>query len=443
MALFSSSTRQVPDTAPCRGTLPSSWMATVAGLKSAFLPRVAGHVKGVELVREMVRACLERGIQYLTLFAFSSENWRRPQEEVSLLMQLFVKALEQEVEKLDRNGVRLRMVGDLSRFEPRLQELIRKARPKPRAIPARSDHRRQLWWTLGHHAGDQSHAGRPAGKARGLAGGRSGTASVDEFRAGARSVHPHRRRGADQQFPALAAGLYRTVFHPTLVAGISIRPNSTRRSPPSSNASGVLGGPANNWWKRSMLKTRVITALVLMALVLPSLFYSAATLMGAAGGRFHRHRRLGVGRLAGLEATGRVACSAWRRRCFVPRCRCLRRWRHRRRRCFGPANPWVVFGLRSFGCLLVPGDAALAEAQMVVRRALAASRRRCSAVANLAGHGAVARPGPGACSASSPWSGWPISPPIFPARPSASTSWHRRSARARPGKGRSAPASAS
>ena len=95
--------------------------------KKRFLPRVAGHVKGVELVREMVRSCLERGVQYLTLFAFSSENWRRPQEEVTLLMQLFVKALEQEVEKLDRNGVRLRIIGDLSRFEPRLQALIRKA----------------------------------------------------------------------------------------------------------------------------------------------------------------------------------------------------------------------------------------------------------------------------------------------------------------------------
>jgi len=98
--------------------------------KKRFLPRVAGHVKGVELVREMVRACLERGVHYLTLFAFSSENWRRPQEEVSLLMQLFVKALEQEVEKLDRNGVRLRIIGDLSRFEPHLQELIRKGEEK-------------------------------------------------------------------------------------------------------------------------------------------------------------------------------------------------------------------------------------------------------------------------------------------------------------------------
>lgn len=95
--------------------------------KKRFLPRVAGHVKGVESVREIVRACIEQGVEYLTLFAFSSENWRRPAEEVSLLMQLFVTALQQEVEKLNRNGVRLRVIGDLSRFDTRLQELIRNA----------------------------------------------------------------------------------------------------------------------------------------------------------------------------------------------------------------------------------------------------------------------------------------------------------------------------
>lgn len=130
MAFFSSSTRQVPVTA----AMPQHVAVIMDGngrwAKKRFLPRVAGHVKGVELVREMVRACLERGIRYLTLFAFSSENWRRPQEEVSLLMQLFVKALEQEVEKLDRNGVRLRIIGDLSRFDPHLQELIRKGEEK-------------------------------------------------------------------------------------------------------------------------------------------------------------------------------------------------------------------------------------------------------------------------------------------------------------------------
>ncbi len=130
MALFSSSTRQIPDAAAVPKHVAVIMDGNGRWAKKRFLPRVAGHVKGVELVREMVRACLERQIAYLTLFAFSSENWRRPEEEVSLLMQLFVKALEQEVERLDRNGVRLRVIGDLSRFDPRLQELIRQAEAK-------------------------------------------------------------------------------------------------------------------------------------------------------------------------------------------------------------------------------------------------------------------------------------------------------------------------
>lgn len=127
MAIFSSSTRQVPNAAAVPRHVAVIMDGNGRWAKKRFMPRVAGHVKGVELVREMVRACLERGISYLTLFAFSSENWRRPQEEVSLLMQLFVKALEQEVDKLDRNGVRLRIIGDLSRFDSRLQQLIRDA----------------------------------------------------------------------------------------------------------------------------------------------------------------------------------------------------------------------------------------------------------------------------------------------------------------------------
>lgn len=92
-----------------------------------FMPRVAGHRKGVEAVRAVVSRCAERGVGYLTLFAFSSENWRRPAEEVNFLMQLFVRALEEEVVRLHENGIRLRVVGDLSRFEPGLVELIRKA----------------------------------------------------------------------------------------------------------------------------------------------------------------------------------------------------------------------------------------------------------------------------------------------------------------------------
>jgi undecaprenyl diphosphate synthase len=91
------------------------------------LPRVAGHRRGVETVRNMVRCCIQAGVEYLTLFAFSSENWRRPPEEVSFLMQLFIRALDSEITKLHENGIRLRVVGDLSSFEPRLVLLIRQA----------------------------------------------------------------------------------------------------------------------------------------------------------------------------------------------------------------------------------------------------------------------------------------------------------------------------
>jgi undecaprenyl diphosphate synthase len=91
------------------------------------LPRIAGHRRGAEAVRATVRACAERGIAYLTLFAFSSENWRRPAEEVALLMKLFKTALQNEVDKLHANAVRVKVVGDTSRFDPKLRKLIERA----------------------------------------------------------------------------------------------------------------------------------------------------------------------------------------------------------------------------------------------------------------------------------------------------------------------------
>jgi len=95
--------------------------------KQRFLPRVAGHKRGLEAVRATVKACVKRGVEYLTLFAFSSENWRRPTDEVTFLMQLFVAALEQEIEKLHANGVRFRAIGNLERFEPRIVKLVDQA----------------------------------------------------------------------------------------------------------------------------------------------------------------------------------------------------------------------------------------------------------------------------------------------------------------------------
>ena len=95
--------------------------------KRRLMPRVAGHRKGVEALRGVIRACAERGVSHLTVFAFSSENWRRPQEEVTLLMELFMRALENEVARLHDNNIRFRVIGDLSGFSERIQNLIRDA----------------------------------------------------------------------------------------------------------------------------------------------------------------------------------------------------------------------------------------------------------------------------------------------------------------------------
>ena len=101
--------------------------------KQRFLPRVAGHKRGLEAVRATVKSCVECGVEYLTLFAFSSENWRRPGDEVKFLMQLFVAALEQEIEKLHTNGVRFRVIGELTRFEPRIVRLVKDAEARTAA----------------------------------------------------------------------------------------------------------------------------------------------------------------------------------------------------------------------------------------------------------------------------------------------------------------------
>ena len=126
MTEFSSSTQEVPEVADVPRHVAIIMDGNGRWAKRRFLPRVAGHKRGVETVREVVKACIERGIEYLTLFAFSSENWRRPPEEVTFLMQLFLRALEQEVEKLHSNAIRFRVVGDLSPFDPRIREHIRR-----------------------------------------------------------------------------------------------------------------------------------------------------------------------------------------------------------------------------------------------------------------------------------------------------------------------------
>lgn len=93
-------------------------------------PRVVGHKAGVKTVRRAVSTARELGIGSLTLFAFSSENWRRPDKEVSLLMELFFTVLQREIKLLHKNGVRLNIIGDISRFSERLQKQIAAAMAK-------------------------------------------------------------------------------------------------------------------------------------------------------------------------------------------------------------------------------------------------------------------------------------------------------------------------
>ena len=122
--MFPSSTRDVPPPTAVPRHVAIIMDGNGRWAKQRMLPRVAGHRRGVEAVRAIILACIERDIEFLTLFAFSSENWRRPPEEISILMDLFLRALEQEVAKLHANGIRFKVVGDLSVFDRRIRELV-------------------------------------------------------------------------------------------------------------------------------------------------------------------------------------------------------------------------------------------------------------------------------------------------------------------------------
>lgn len=95
--------------------------------KQRFMPTALGHAAGAKRVREIVKACNHLGIPHLSIFAFSTENWKRPADEVTSLMGLFMTYLQKEVDSMNANGVRLKIVGDTSRFDAQLQTLIASA----------------------------------------------------------------------------------------------------------------------------------------------------------------------------------------------------------------------------------------------------------------------------------------------------------------------------
>ena len=109
--------KSVQEALKASGEIPSHLAIIMDGngrwAKRSGLPRIAGHTEGVESVRDIVEACGQLGVQYLTLYAFSTENWKRPKEEVSLLMRLLLKALQDETDRLHTNNVRIRAIGDV------------------------------------------------------------------------------------------------------------------------------------------------------------------------------------------------------------------------------------------------------------------------------------------------------------------------------------------
>lgn len=118
--LFTSTTRDVPAPAEVPKHIAVIMDGNGRWARKRFLPRIAGHKRGVETVRELVKSCVTLKVEYLTLFAFSSENWRRPPEEVTFLMGLFMEALQREVAKLHQNNIKLVMIGDRSPFDAAL-----------------------------------------------------------------------------------------------------------------------------------------------------------------------------------------------------------------------------------------------------------------------------------------------------------------------------------
>jgi undecaprenyl diphosphate synthase len=114
-----------------KGNIPSHIAIIMDGngrwAKKRGLPRAAGHKKGVETVRDMVQACSELGVKYLTLYTFSTENWKRPQEEVTTLMRLIVKSLKDETDDLNANNVKLTTIGDSTSLPKIVQQELEQA----------------------------------------------------------------------------------------------------------------------------------------------------------------------------------------------------------------------------------------------------------------------------------------------------------------------------
>lgn len=127
MTQFKSSTCEIPSVRRVPAHIAIIMDGNGRWAKKRMLPRIAGHQRGVKSVRSTIRHCNSLGVDYLTLFAFSSENWRRPKDEVSFLMRLFYSSLAREIEQMHKDNLRFRVIGDISPFDSKLVSLIRDA----------------------------------------------------------------------------------------------------------------------------------------------------------------------------------------------------------------------------------------------------------------------------------------------------------------------------
>lgn len=125
--MFESSTQSIIDTEEVPRHIAIIMDGNGRWAKKRFMPRIMGHKRGFSVVREIVKNCSDIGVQYLTLFAFSTENWRRPQEEVGFLMNMFLTALKGEINRIHKNNLRLKVIGSRSRFSSDIVKYIEMA----------------------------------------------------------------------------------------------------------------------------------------------------------------------------------------------------------------------------------------------------------------------------------------------------------------------------
>src|SRR5712692_8624147 len=249
MKSFSSSTREIPPASEIPRHIAVIMDGNGRWAKKRYLPRVAGHKQGVETVRRVTRACSERGVEYLTLFAFSSENWRRPAEEVSTLKQLFMAALEQEAERLHRNKVRLKIIGDIAPFGARVVELARRAQELTSANSG-------LTLTIAANYGGRWRSWFAAGRCPRTALPRSNWLRISRSITRPNPICSSAPEGSSASAISCFGSSPTPNFTSLRRCGRTSTPgSSTRRLTGIASASVASGGPASSWKKPSETRT--------------------------------------------------------------------------------------------------------------------------------------------------------------------------------------------